>query len=126
MEVTGMRGGVLGFNYCVPVRKIGRRFGRALAKRKDFEENGKSQQGPFSPLRISRSILARGAIGVFGLGFVDAGYSGDWSRIGVITQQSEELLKDMARSEIVLEKIFQRQSSNSPSFAAFPINCNGK
>nr|KYP51446.1 hypothetical protein KK1_026731 [Cajanus cajan] len=64
-----------------------------LAKRKEFQNNGKTQQRPFFPLRVSKSILVRGAIGVFGLGFVDAGYSGDWSRIGVITQQNEELLK---------------------------------
>ncbi|ESW26849.1 hypothetical protein PHAVU_003G153300 [Phaseolus vulgaris] len=89
MVVTGTRCGVLCLNYCVPVRK----FGTTLAKRKDFEENGKPQQRPFFPLRISKSIISRGAIGMFGLGFIDAGYSGDWSRIGVITPQSEELLK---------------------------------
>ncbi|QCD80475.1 hypothetical protein DEO72_LG2g796 [Vigna unguiculata] len=93
MVGTGMRCGVLGLNYCVPVRKFGRRFGTTLARRKDFEENDKIQQRPFSPLKISKSIIARAAIGVFGLGFIDAGYSGDWSRIGVITSQSEELLK---------------------------------
>jgi len=68
-----MRCGVLGLNYCVPVRRFGRRSGTTLAKRKDLEENGKSQERPFFPLRISKSIIARGAIGVFGLGFIDAG-----------------------------------------------------
>ncbi|KAK7265197.1 hypothetical protein RJT34_32813 [Clitoria ternatea] len=90
MEVTGKSVGVLCVGYCVPVRKTRRRCWTTLAKRKEFQENDKSQQ---RPLRVSKSVIARTAIGVFGLGFVDAGYSGDWSRIGVITQQSEELLK---------------------------------
>ncbi|BAT76144.1 hypothetical protein LR48_Vigan01g241100 [Vigna angularis] len=93
MVGTGIRCGVLGFNYYVPMKKIGRRSGTTLAKRKDFDENDKLQQRPFSPLKISKSNIARAAIGVFGLGFIDAGYSGDWSRIGVITSESEELLK---------------------------------
>ncbi|TKY54662.1 hypothetical protein E2542_SST19074 [Spatholobus suberectus] len=93
MEVSGRSCGILGLAYCVPARKIRRKFRTTLAKRKEFQENGKSQQRPFIPLRVSKPILARGAIGVFGLGFIDAGYSGDWSRIGVITPQSEELLK---------------------------------
>ncbi|XP_014508303.1 uncharacterized protein LOC106767862 [Vigna radiata var. radiata] len=93
MVGTGIRCGVLGFNYYVPLKKIGRRFGATLAKRKDFDDNDKLQQIPFSPLKISKSNIARAAIGVFGLGFIDAGYSGDWSRIGVITSESEELLK---------------------------------
>ncbi|RDX74076.1 hypothetical protein CR513_46222, partial [Mucuna pruriens] len=91
MEVRGRSCSVLCDAYCVAVRKIGRRT--TLAKRKEFQENGKSQQRPFFPLRVSKSIIARGAIGIFGLGFVDAGYSGDWSRIGVITPQSEDLLQ---------------------------------
>ncbi|KAJ1433568.1 putative transmembrane protein [Sesbania bispinosa] len=81
--------------FCLTSSLPVRRFWTPLAKRKDFQENSKSQQAqqPFFSLRVSKSILARAAIGVFGLGFIDAGYSGDWSRIGVITPQSEELLK---------------------------------
>lgn len=93
MDGIGRRCGVFGVANCVPVRKIGRRFCTTLGQRKEFQENGKSQPRPFFPLRVSKSNLARAAIGVFGLGFVDAGYSGDWSRIGVITPQTEELLK---------------------------------
>lgn len=73
MEATGRSCGVLCLDYCVPVRKIGRRFCTTLAQRKEFQENGKSQPRPFFPLRVSKSNLARAAIGVFGLGFVDAG-----------------------------------------------------
>ncbi|CAN6581715.1 unnamed protein product [Malus baccata var. baccata] len=35
----------------------------------------------------------RAAVAAFRLGFIDAGYSGDWSRIGAISKESEELLK---------------------------------
>ncbi|CAI8611318.1 unnamed protein product [Vicia faba] len=83
MEVTRVRGlSGLSLTPSLPPR---RRFHATLAKKKDNE----SQQ----PLRISNSTLARAAIGVFGLGFIDAGYSGDWSRIGVITPQNEEFLR---------------------------------
>uniref|UniRef100_A0A0R0FKQ6 DUF7887 domain-containing protein n=1 Tax=Glycine max TaxID=3847 RepID=A0A0R0FKQ6_SOYBN len=90
MEVSGRSCGVLGLPYCVPVRKNGRRFVTTLAKRNESQEKSK---GPSFTLRVSKSTIARGAIGLFGLGFVDAGYSGDWSRIGVITPQTEDLLK---------------------------------
>ncbi|KAL2338555.1 hypothetical protein Fmac_013001 [Flemingia macrophylla] len=93
MEVTARSYGVLGLTYCVPVRHVGRRFRTTLAKRKEFQDNGNTQKRPSFPLRVSKSVLARAAIGVFGLGFIDAGYSGDWSRIGVITPEIEELIK---------------------------------
>lgn len=35
----------------------------------------------------------KSAIVLFGLGFLDAGYSGDWSRIGVISKEIEDGLK---------------------------------
>ncbi|EPS64943.1 hypothetical protein M569_09846, partial [Genlisea aurea] len=35
-------------------------------------------------------------IGIFALGFIDAGYSGDWSRIGVISTETEDFLKAAA------------------------------
>ncbi|ONK60084.1 uncharacterized protein A4U43_C08F14010 [Asparagus officinalis] len=47
----------------------------------------------FSTLKISRALAVKSATVIFGLGFVDAGYSGDWSRIGVISKETEELLK---------------------------------
>ncbi|KAK7388412.1 hypothetical protein VNO78_23228 [Psophocarpus tetragonolobus] len=93
MEVTGRSCNGLWPAYYVPVRKIGRKFATTLAKRKDVQDNRKFQQRPFFSPKISKSILARGAIGLFGLGFLDAGYSGDWSRIGAITPHTEELLK---------------------------------
>nr|CAD1837899.1 unnamed protein product [Ananas comosus var. bracteatus] len=48
---------------------------------------------PTSSLRVSKAFLARCAVAVSGLGFLDAGYSGDWSRIGVISKEDEELLR---------------------------------
>ncbi|KQK22971.1 uncharacterized protein LOC100826825 [Brachypodium distachyon] len=40
-----------------------------------------------------KSVLLRAGAALFALGFVDAGYSGDWSRIGAISKDTEELLK---------------------------------
>ncbi|KAJ7979571.1 DNA-directed RNA polymerase subunit beta, partial [Quillaja saponaria] len=73
-------------------KKNGRKFG-TLAKKKELHDNSSSQQKPIFPLRLSKAILARSGIAVFGLGFIDAGYSGDWSRIGVISTETEDLLK---------------------------------
>ncbi|XP_062216438.1 uncharacterized protein LOC133916673 [Phragmites australis] len=42
---------------------------------------------------LSKSVLLRSAVALFALGFVDAGYSGDWSRIGAISKDTEERLK---------------------------------
>lgn len=74
MGVTGRSFSVFRFTSSLPVR---RRFWTTLAKKKDFQEKSEIQrhQQPFFPLRVSRSNLARAAIGVFGLGFIDAGLS---------------------------------------------------
>ncbi|PAN50935.1 hypothetical protein GQ55_9G568300 [Panicum hallii var. hallii] len=42
---------------------------------------------------LSKSVLLRSGVALFALGFVDAGYSGDWSRIGAISKDTEELLR---------------------------------
>ncbi|CAH9142333.1 unnamed protein product [Cuscuta epithymum] len=52
-----------------------------------------AQENPILPLKLSKTTLAQSALGVFALGFIDAGYSGDWSRIGVIPKESEDVLK---------------------------------
>ncbi|KAG2553891.1 hypothetical protein PVAP13_9KG627400 [Panicum virgatum] len=44
-------------------------------------------------LLLSKSVLLRSGVALFALGFVDAGYSGDWSRIGAISKDTEELLR---------------------------------
>ncbi|XP_028793975.1 uncharacterized protein LOC114749620 [Neltuma alba] len=93
MLMTGSSAIFISFAPYPPVDKNGRKFGEIFAKKKDLQEKPTTQQKPLFPLRLSKSILSRSAIAVFGLGFVDAGYSGDWSRIGVITPQTEELLK---------------------------------
>ncbi|KAF8025544.1 hypothetical protein BT93_F2396 [Corymbia citriodora subsp. variegata] len=72
----------------------GRKPGAILAKKKDLiDPSSKTSGRPGFALRVSNPILARAAIAVFGLGFVDAGYSGDWSRIGAISKDGEDLLK---------------------------------
>ncbi|XP_031489758.2 uncharacterized protein LOC116257282 [Nymphaea colorata] len=48
------------------------------------------------PARVSTALIARSAIAVVALGFIDAGYSGDWSRIGVISRETEEVLRQAA------------------------------
>ncbi|XP_050374580.1 uncharacterized protein LOC126792137 [Argentina anserina] len=74
------------------VKKNGRESGTVLAKRRDLPtENSSTQEGEFVFPRLT--VLARGVVAVLGLGFIDAGYSGDWSRIGVITKETEELIK---------------------------------
>ncbi|XP_021772643.1 uncharacterized protein LOC110736663 [Chenopodium quinoa] len=72
------------------LRKKGKRFPITFAKKPDFPEN---EQNPNFKFKISSKLLTQSAIGILGLGFVDAGYSGDWSRIGVISTETEDLLK---------------------------------
>ncbi|XP_058081262.1 uncharacterized protein LOC131229341 isoform X1 [Magnolia sinica] len=72
--------------------KRGRKYISKFSKKEDTSENPKSQDSVF-PLKVSNVFLARSAIAVLGLGFIDAGYSGDWSRIGAITRETEEMLK---------------------------------
>ncbi|KAK6236000.1 hypothetical protein QQP08_026082 [Theobroma cacao] len=75
------------------VRRIDRRLVPKMTKRKDPPESSRTQQQPIFPQRVSNTILARSVVAVVGLGFIDAGYSGDWSRIGVISKEVEDLLK---------------------------------
>ncbi|KAJ4953332.1 hypothetical protein NE237_030164 [Protea cynaroides] len=71
----------------------GRKFRSIRAKKRDLTENSRNQPEPIFPLRVTNVLVARSAVAVLALGFIDAGYSGDWSRIGVISRESEELLK---------------------------------
>ncbi|KAJ6746236.1 DNA-DIRECTED RNA polymerase SUBUNIT BETA [Salix koriyanagi] len=74
--------------------KNGRKcFTTTSAKKKESSESPRSQEQPLFPLRAPKNLLSQSAVAVFGLGFIDAGYSGDWSRIGVISKESEDLLK---------------------------------
>ncbi|XP_034700433.1 uncharacterized protein LOC117925519 [Vitis riparia] len=74
--------------------KNGTKFRPTLAQKRDASKNSSTQQQQsILPLRVSNTILARSAIAVLGLGFIDAGYSGDWSRIGVISKETEDFLK---------------------------------
>lgn len=65
-----------------------------VSKKRDFTEKPKPNgKRPLLQIKVPNTILARSAIAVLGLGFIDAGYSGDWSRIGVLSKETEELLK---------------------------------
>ncbi|KAJ1687023.1 hypothetical protein LUZ63_018413 [Rhynchospora breviuscula] len=65
------------------------------AKKPSFGESAKQTNSDSlsSSFKLSKSLIARAGVVLFALGFIDAGYSGDWSRVGVITRESEELLK---------------------------------
>ncbi|KAK9058541.1 hypothetical protein SSX86_023383 [Deinandra increscens subsp. villosa] len=62
------------------------RFIICMAKKDDFSP----KSTPKTPLK---KIVSQAAVAVLGLGFIDAGYSGDWSRIGVISTENEDFLK---------------------------------
>ncbi|CAN6880523.1 unnamed protein product [Brassica oleracea] len=63
-----------------------------VSKKRGLPEKA-NEKRPFLQIKVPNTILARSAIAVLGLGFIDAGYSGDWSRIGVLSKETEELLK---------------------------------
>ncbi|KAE9462531.1 hypothetical protein C3L33_05564, partial [Rhododendron williamsianum] len=95
MLITAERGIVPNICSYLFLKKNGRKSGttKVLAQKRDLGENSRKQEGPIFPLRFSNAILAQSAVAVLGLGFIDAGYSGDWSRIGVISKETEDLLK---------------------------------
>ncbi|CAI9783006.1 unnamed protein product [Fraxinus pennsylvanica] len=68
---------------------------KCCSKKKFLSEKSRKQNKPrIFPFKFSTNkILLQSAVGVFALGFIDAGYSGDWSRIGVISKHTEDLLK---------------------------------
>ncbi|CAL5391871.1 unnamed protein product [Camellia sinensis] len=80
------------------VKKNGTKFRSSIvvSQKKELGEKSRDKQEPIFSLRLSNTILAQSAVTVFGLGFIDAGYSGDWSRIGVISKETEDLLKLVA------------------------------
>ncbi|ESQ54113.1 hypothetical protein EUTSA_v10026581mg [Eutrema salsugineum] len=73
-------------------RKSGAGLVTVVSKKRDFPEKSNGKR-PVLQIKVPNTILARSAIAVLGLGFIDAGYSGDWSRIGSISKETEELLK---------------------------------
>ncbi|XP_057787818.1 uncharacterized protein LOC131005040 [Salvia miltiorrhiza] len=70
----------------------------AFAKKKEYSQNSTTPKKTIFPLKFfsSKNLIIQSGIGVFALGFIDAGYSGDWSRIGVISRGTEDLLKAAA------------------------------
>ncbi|KNA22883.1 hypothetical protein SOVF_030160 [Spinacia oleracea] len=74
-------------------RNKSKRFTKIFAKKPEFPEFPNKNQKSNFEFRVTNNILAQSAIAILGLGFVDAGYSGDWSRIGVISKQTEDVLK---------------------------------
>ncbi|XP_028067841.1 uncharacterized protein LOC114270507 isoform X1 [Camellia sinensis] len=77
------------------VKKNGTKFrsSTVVSQKRELGEKSRDKQEPIFPLRVSNTILAQSTITVLGLGFIDAGYSGDWSRIRVISKETEDLLK---------------------------------
>ncbi|WOG97520.1 hypothetical protein DCAR_0416860 [Daucus carota subsp. sativus] len=73
---------------------IGRKFSRIITSAKREESYGKTDDKPSAfPIKVPKKVLAQSVVAILGLGFVDAGYSGDWSRIGAISRETEDLLK---------------------------------
>ncbi|KAL4565583.1 hypothetical protein LXL04_029685 [Taraxacum kok-saghyz] len=60
----------------------------SMAKKDNFSTKSTSN--------LSLKIVSQAIVAVLVLGFIDAGYSGDWSRIGVISKETEDLLKTAA------------------------------
>ncbi|CAL4929738.1 unnamed protein product [Urochloa decumbens] len=71
-------------------RPVARRLLRPCNAKKPADDGDGAAGG--SSL-LSKSVLLRSGVALFALGFVDAGYSGDWSRIGAISKDTEDLLK---------------------------------
>ncbi|XP_074578451.1 uncharacterized protein LOC141834950 [Curcuma longa] len=79
----------------LPWKRAARQFPATRAKEEDAEGGAQGEESTTSAFSLSAatSTLARPALAAFGLGFLDAGYSGDWSRIGAISKETEEFLK---------------------------------
>ncbi|CAL5376408.1 unnamed protein product [Camellia sinensis] len=77
------------------VKKNGTKFriSTVVSQKRELGEKSRDKQEPIFSLRVSNIILAQSVVTMLGLGFIDAEYSGDWSRIGVISKETEELLK---------------------------------
>ncbi|KAF0910852.1 hypothetical protein E2562_004817 [Oryza meyeriana var. granulata] len=80
-----------------PLRSRGAAAARARARggrpRPCSAQKPGSEERGAGGVVLSRGALLRSGAALFALGFVDAGYSGDWSRIGAISKDTEELLK---------------------------------
>ncbi|KAI4966358.1 hypothetical protein ZWY2020_007545 [Hordeum vulgare] len=59
----------------------------------EAERGGGNANNGLAGALNGKAVLLRAGAVLFALGFVDAGYSGDWSRIGAISKDTEELLK---------------------------------
>ncbi|KAK1386878.1 hypothetical protein POM88_015056 [Heracleum sosnowskyi] len=71
-----------------------RKFARVITSAKKEESSGETTDKLAAfPVRVPKRLLAQSVVAILGLGFVDAGYSGDWSRIGAISKETEDLLK---------------------------------
>ncbi|KAI5059170.1 hypothetical protein GOP47_0025489 [Adiantum capillus-veneris] len=70
-------------------RRLQQRSVVLRAGRGGAEEEGEVKQPSFSFTRLGAQAL----ICVLTLGFLDAGYSGDWSRIGVLSKELESAFR---------------------------------
>ncbi|KAL2634505.1 hypothetical protein R1flu_005984 [Riccia fluitans] len=62
--------------------------GRRLTIVRCEKETGESGDAD-KPIFLTTEFWLQAAIFLFAAGFVDAGFSGDWSRIGVLTKETE-------------------------------------
>ncbi|THU73642.1 hypothetical protein C4D60_Mb04t25010 [Musa balbisiana] len=90
------------FPHLLPCSRNRRLLKPARAKKENIEGDSQAGETTFY-LRAPKVVLARSAVALFGLGFLDAGYSGDWSRIGVISKEAEDLLKIAAYLRLIHE-----------------------
>ncbi|PWA90658.1 hypothetical protein CTI12_AA098460 [Artemisia annua] len=74
-----------------------------MAKKDDISQESK--------VNSSLKIVSQVGVAVLGLGFIDAGYSGDWSRIGVISKENEDLLK-VAAFLVLMVKFMSSENNN--------------
>lgn len=62
----------------------------------DTSDDVGDAQKPEQPFFTRPSLLLQAALGLFASGLVDAGFSGDWVRIGVFTRDTEALVQRAA------------------------------
>ncbi|KAF5840913.1 hypothetical protein DUNSADRAFT_15113 [Dunaliella salina] len=88
-----------GFHTCAP-RPVSRRLVQACSAQSNKKPNSASEPSlqnairlppPLSSIAIPNSVYSAlcGAVVVAELGLVDAAYSGDWSRIGILSTEQE-------------------------------------
>ncbi|KAL3693294.1 hypothetical protein R1sor_006945 [Riccia sorocarpa] len=71
------------------VREIDNRRVTIFRCEKHSRNTGTNSGDVEKPLLLTTEFWLQAAIFLFAAGFIDAGFSGDWSRIGVLTKETE-------------------------------------